>query len=119
MTKDHDKLSALAEIAEVLSDRALQPVMKAGQSFRDAETKLATISAHRERLSVNANDPVISALMAGQSVRLRQLQTQASTELARARAELEIAKDMARKPFARWQVLEKLADAEKPSASRK
>lgn len=108
MRKREEKLAELARIAALLADRGLAPVA-AAQARRDARrARIDRLAAQRATLSAGSGEPVLAAALARQAERLRRIQAEAMTDLARHEAELEIAKARARPAFGRKLALERL-----------
>lgn len=105
MSGSNARLADLVRIASLLSDQALGPVAGATALLRDSQARVDDITLHRARLAASTDDPVQAALMARHAERLRRLQMSALSDLANARAGVEIAKANARPAFGRHQVL--------------
>lgn len=111
MTRRAEKLAALAQIAALLSQRALAPVA-AAQTHRDAQQrKIATLALLRAALSPDGADPFIAGQLGRQAAHLRAQQAAAMADLARLQAALDLAKAKAQPALAREGVLARLADA--------
>jgi hypothetical protein len=111
MTRRAEKLAALAQIAALLSQRALAPVA-AAQTHRDAQQrKIAALAARRAALSPDGADPFIAGQLGRQAAHLRAQQAAAMADLARLQAALDLAKAKAQPALAREGGLARLADA--------
>lgn len=114
-----EKLKALLRIAGLLADRARSPLASAQNEVSRVQARIDAVAAHRARLSIQTEDPVLAAMLARQGARLRGVQTGINGELASRRATLETAKAAARPAIGRQQVLAALLEkAEKDAARR-
>lgn len=102
------KLAALCRIAEIQADRAKAPLAEAQRAVATAQDNLDKIARHRSQLTEQVSDPVLAAMLAGQSVRLQSTQARLTTTLAAKRAELDVAKAAARPAVGRHHALQKL-----------
>lgn len=103
-----DKLADLARIAALLADRALPPVAAAQNRLAAQQGLIDDMASRRAALRGDGVDPALAARLARQAQRLRVQQSEAMSDLARAQAELEMAKAAARPALARKAVLERL-----------
>jgi hypothetical protein len=104
------RLADLARIAALLAERALPPVAAAQERLATAQALIDDMAARRAGLKLDGADPVLAAQLARQAQRLRVHQTMAMADLARAQAELNVAKAAARPVMARKVVLERLVE---------
>ena len=111
MTRRAEKLAALAQIAALLSQRALAPVA-AAQTHRDVQQrKIAALALLRAALSPDGADPFIAGQLGRQAAHLRAQQAAAMADLARLQVALDLAKAQAQPALAREGVLARLANA--------
>lgn len=110
MTETDKRLARLRQIASVMADHAMAPVVRAAAEVQHIETRIAGLAAHRAKLSVATGDPSIAGTMLDQAERLRIQQAGALTELAAARVRLETARRAASEAIGRDHALGALAD---------
>jgi len=114
--KRRDKLAALCRVAELAADRALLPVAQAQARVAEAKADIAAIRVHRAKVNAECPDPVLAALAARQTNRLRLAQAGAMQRLAERMAILETHKASARPAVGRRHVLQALLDQENRKA---
>ncbi|GAB5448929.1 hypothetical protein [Gymnodinialimonas sp.] len=105
MSGPDKRLKRLQDIAGLLADHALQPVVAATAKVHRIEARISEIASHRAKLMASTDDPSIAGTMLGQSERLRVKQANALTELAAARVALEKARRAAARAVGRDQAL--------------
>lgn len=108
MTRNVDKMAALATLASLMADRALAPVAKAQAALTAGRAHADALSQARASLASDAADPLQAALMARQSERLRHRHGAAMSELARLQVDLELAMEAARPAYGRKLVLDRM-----------
>jgi hypothetical protein len=108
MTDRPDRLEKLARIAELVADKARQPVLAAQARVDAQHARIDALAAHRAALAFDGLDPADAARLARQAQRLRGQQAAGMSDLANARAALEHARAEARPALARRLVLQRL-----------
>lgn len=109
MSGPKDRLADLARIAALLAEAALPPVAAAQNRLAEAQSRFDAVAARRAALSPDAADDLVqAALLARQAGLLRIEQAGLGADLARARAELDVALAAAQRPLARKAVLDRL-----------
>lgn len=109
MSGSKNRLADLARIAALLAEAALPPVAAAQGRLAAAQSRFDAAAARRSALDPDlADDLVQAALMARQAGLLRIEQAGLAADLARARAELELALAATQRPIARRAVLDRL-----------
>lgn len=116
MSGRDQRLERLHQIAGVLAEHALHPVVAATAEVQRIEARIAEIAHHRAKLTASTGDPSIAGTMLGQAERLRVKQAAALSELATARVALDKARRAAAKAVGRDHVLGALAEERKAAA---
>ena len=108
MSVASDRAARLAQVAALLSDRALAPVALAHKQVLDAKARVAAIAEARRLLCGDVDDLVQAALLARRAEGLRHGHIAAMSDLARLQAQLDQAKAVARPAFGRKIALDRL-----------
>jgi hypothetical protein len=110
MTRKARQLAELAQLAALVSDRALAPMASLRARIDAAGGAERALADHRAALTgVTGIDPALAALLARQAERLRRRQADAMIALAGLEAQLEEARATARPAYGRRLALERLA----------
>jgi len=102
------QLQRLCQLSTLLEEQALAPLARAQASIARTDAEIELLAQHQAQLAAQVADPVLAALTARQSVRLRQARTQLLQRLAEQTAELETHKAKARTAVGRRHALQSL-----------